>query len=287
MLGEWELRPARLEASDGQIPFAKSLRFARSMQDPLSSAEKEQERFTDKCSGVAMAGTEPKKTLARHRAYEAIKDKILYLELRPGDIISEGQIAKRLDIGRTPAREALLLLEREGLIEIRENVGFTARAFGLEEIEEYRLIRAMIEEYAITMAIQRITEDELEALRENIRNLAGCLGDNSFMQASKYASEFHEIIYRAARSDVVRETIAGLNSKFLWIRAAAMSSKRGIVQCVTEHSLILEQVEKKDIGKAKKYMRKHIKSGWRKLAEVTWLFRSTVTGRLDNNRKHP
>jgi DNA-binding GntR family transcriptional regulator len=226
-----------------------------------------------------MLAMQPKKNLARHRAYEAIKNKILYLELRPGDIISEAQIAKRLDVGRTPAREALLLLERDGLIEIKENVGFTVRRFGLEEIEEYRLIRAMIEDYAMTKAVQRITKDELEALREGIKSLAECLGDGNFMKAVKYASEFHEIIYRAARSEVLLETIAGLNSKFLWIRAAALTGKGAVAECVAQHSLILDQIKKKDISKAKKLMRNHIKSGWRKLADLTCLFSGTLSDR--------
>jgi DNA-binding GntR family transcriptional regulator len=229
-----------------------------------------------------MVTKQPKKTLARHSAYEAIKNKILYLELRPGDVISEAQIAKNLGIGRTPAREALLLLEKEGLIEIKENVGFTVRKFGLEEIEEYRLIRTLVEEYAISKAIQRITKAELEALRENLKKLKECTRDGNLLNAVKYESEFHEIIYRAARSDVVRETISGLNSKFLWIRAAALSKKGTVAQCAAQHSLILEEIEKKDIGKAKRHMRQHLKSGWGKLVDLRWLFSDTDNGRLGN-----
>jgi|WetSurMetagenome_2_1015567.scaffolds.fasta_scaffold245156_1 GntR family transcriptional regulator, rspAB operon transcriptional repressor len=218
-----------------------------------------------------MEKKKPKKTLARYAAYEAIKNKILYLEMRPGDVISEVQIAKNLSVGRTPAREALLLLEKEGLIEIKENVGFTVRKFGLQEIEEYRLIRTLIEEYAITMAIQRITKAEMKALKENTKRLKESVTNGNFLDSVKYESEFHEIIYNAARSDVVRETISGLNSKFLWLRAAALS-KDGAGECLAEHILILEQIEKKDINRAKNLIRLHLKHGWGTLVNLKWLF---------------
>jgi DNA-binding GntR family transcriptional regulator len=229
-----------------------------------------------------MEENKPKKTLARYTAYEAIKNKILYLELRPGDVISEAQIAKSLGVGRTPAREALLLLEKEGLIEIKENVGFTVRKFGLEETEEYRLVRTLIEEYAVSMAIQRITKEELEALRENVKQLSKTLETGDLMSAVRYESEFHEMIYRAARSDVVRETVSGLNSKFLWIRAAALSKKGAVAQCVIQHSQILQEIEKKDIGGAKKRLRQHLKNGWGRLVDLRWLFGGTDTGKLGN-----
>jgi len=157
------------------------------------------------------------------------------------------------------------------LIEIKENVGFTVRKFGLQEIEEYRLIRTLIEEYAITMAIQRITKAEMKALKENTKRLKESVTNGNFLDSVKYESEFHEIIYNAARSDVVRETISGLNSKFLWLRAAALS-KDGAGECLAEHILILEQIEKKDINRAKNLIRLHLKHGWGTLVNLKWLF---------------
>jgi len=213
-----------------------------------------------------------KQPLSRHIVYEAIKNKILYLELRPGDIVSESQIAKTLNVGRTPAREALLLLENEGLIEIKSNIGFTVRKFGIEEIEEYRLIRTMIEECALTIAIQRITDDQLEALRQNVVHLRECDREDRFLDSVYYESEFHTIIYEAARSEVLRETLSSLNSKFLWIRAAALSKKGAVLQCATQHAQILEAIEKKNISLAKKRMRQHLKSGWGKVVQLRWLF---------------
>jgi DNA-binding GntR family transcriptional regulator len=215
-----------------------------------------------------------KKKLARYTAYEAIKNKILYLELRPGDVISETQIAKNLGTGRTPAREALLLLEKEGLIEIKENVGFSVRTFGIEELEEYRVIRSVIEEYAVAMAIQRMTADEVGELRKNLDGLKACVADGNFLNSVKYETEFHEIIYRAARSDVVRETISGLNSKFLWIRAASLTRRENVAQCLAEHTRIFKEIEAKNVAGAQKGLRRHLKHGWGNLRDLRWLFRS-------------
>ena len=120
-----------------------------------------------------------KDVLLRYAAYQAIKDKILYLELKPGDRLSEGEIGRSLGIGRTPVREALLLLEKERLIEIKAGSGFSVCRFSQEEIEDYRLIRTTIENIALALSIQRITETELKILRENIQNLEENIAQNN------------------------------------------------------------------------------------------------------------
>jgi DNA-binding GntR family transcriptional regulator len=215
----------------------------------------------------------PKETLSRHTAYEAIKEKIFYLDLRPGTKISENEIAKSLNMGRTPVREALLLLEKEGLIEIKAGSGFNVRWFRVEELDDYRLLRTNMEEISIAMAIQRITEAELESLKESVKYLEKYVGDNNIRNVIRYESKFHDIIYKATKSDVIRETLSGLNDKFLWMRAAALTRKGAAAEFLGHHKRILRAIEKKDVKEAKKLIRLHMKKGSEKLRDVTWLLR--------------
>jgi DNA-binding GntR family transcriptional regulator len=182
-------------------------------------------------------------------------------------VFTEAEISKRLNAGRTPVREALLLLEKEGLIKIRHNVGFMIRQFGAKEIDEYRIIRAFIEKHALSLAIPNMTDTHLDQLHENLKNLQRSIQQNNFLESVRYETEFHEIIYDAAESEVVHETLEGLNNKFLWIRAAAMSNRSAPDQCLEQHQRILNEIENKDISKAKKYMHQHLNSGWKKLTK--------------------
>jgi DNA-binding GntR family transcriptional regulator len=213
-----------------------------------------------------------KRTLLRHSAYEAIKGKILCLELRPGDRLSEAEIAESLGIGRTPVREALLSLEKEGLIEIKAGSGFNVSRFSLQEMDDYRLVRMAIEHLSLDLAIQRIMDAELKALRENLQNLERHIDDRNIRNIVKYESEFHDIIYKATRSGVICETIAGLNTKYLWMRAVTLSMKGAAAECLTQHESILVMIEKKDVAGAQSMMDLHLTRGWERLFNVPWLF---------------
>ncbi len=219
---------------------------------------------------------ESKGTLLRQSAFEAIKDKIIYLELRPGDRLSEAEAAHSLGMGRTPVREALLLLEKEGLIEIRAGSGFNVRRFSIQEMDDYRMVRTAIEHLSLTLVVDRITDAELQALRQNLRELEKHLDSNDLRKIVQYEGEFHDIIYRATRSGVIYETLSGLNSKFSWIRAVTLSMKGAGAECLTEHKKILAMIEKKDVAEAQKMVDAHLKRGWERLFDVPWLFKNTL-----------
>ena len=219
-----------------------------------------------------------KMALLRYTAYEAIKDKIVYLDLKPGERLSEKEIANSLGIGRTPVREALLLLEKERLIEINAGYGFSVRRFTREEVEDYRLVRIAIENLSLALAIQRITETEVEALGENLRNLESNIDSHNLRNVVKHESEFHEIIYGSTRSHVIRDTISGLNAKFLWLRSVALSMKGASEDCLIQHKDIYRAIQKKDVQEAQRMMEHHLKSGWSRLNDILWIFKDTRYG---------
>ena len=226
-----------------------------------------------------------KAALLRHTAYEAIKDKILYLDLKPGDRVSEKEIANSLGIGRTPVREALLLLEKERMIEIKAGSGFSVCRFTREEVEDYRLVRTAIENLSLALAILRITETEVEALRENLRNLGSNIDSHNLRNVVKHESEFHEIIYGSTRSHVIRDTISGLNAKFLWLRSVALSMKGTAEECLIQHKDIFHAIEKKDVAEAQRLMNHHLKSGWNRLHDIMWIFGDTRYGETQHFSK--
>jgi DNA-binding GntR family transcriptional regulator len=226
-----------------------------------------------------------KEVLLRHTAYEAIKDKILYLELKPGDRLSESEIAKSLDIGRTPVREALLLLEKERLIEIKAGSGFSVCRLTQEELEDYGLVRTAIEHLSLALAIARITKTELKALRENLRNLERNIDSHNLRNVVKHESEFHDIIYRSTKSHVIRETISGLNAKFLWLRSVALSMRGAAEECLIQHGDIFSAIEKGDVSGAQRLMGQHLKSGYSKLNDFLWIFEDRKFGETQHPSK--
>src|SRR5512133_2440503 len=103
----------------------------------------------------------------RFKAYKAIKEKIIYLELKPGEKIFENQLAESLGVSRTPVREALLMLEHEKLVTCSDSLGFIVKRFSRKDIEEYFALRIAIEEFVIALVLEKITKEEIAGLKEN------------------------------------------------------------------------------------------------------------------------
>ncbi|MFH1114702.1 MAG: GntR family transcriptional regulator [Pseudomonadota bacterium] len=201
----------------------------------------------------------------RFAAYKAIKDRILYLDLRPGEKIAENQIALELGVSRTPVREALLMLQNEKLVECNDRTGFIVRRVSASEIAEYFAVRSVIEEFVMSLVLERITEKELEALRENVREAERYVDAGDIRNIIKTSSEFHEILYKAAKSEVLLETISSLVDKFQWLRSLALSASRGAKQSVAQHKKILAAIEKRDSKRLKTLLRAHFRGAQNRL----------------------
>jgi DNA-binding GntR family transcriptional regulator len=213
-----------------------------------------------------MMARQLKESVLRFTAYKAIKDKIIYLDLKPGEKILESEIAESLSVSRTPVREALLMLENEKLVECNGSMGFIVRKFSAREIDEYFAVRKVIEEFVMSLVLQRITEPELKTLRENIQEAERHVEAGDIRNIIRYESEFHELLYRAAKSEVLFETISGLTDKFRWLRAIALNARGGARQSITQHKKILTAIEKKDFKKLRALVRTHLTDAQKKLS---------------------
>jgi DNA-binding GntR family transcriptional regulator len=207
-----------------------------------------------------------KENVFRYTAYNVIKDRIIHLQLRPGEKILEAEIAAGLNMSRTPVREALLMLEHEKLVECKGSTGFTVRRFSAREVEEYFAVRRVIEEFVMSLVLERITDTEVTALRQNLKEARQYVAGRETVNIIRSESEFHEILYRAAKSDVLFETISGLTDKFRWLRAVALNAAGGAAESVAEHEKILSAIERRDARALKTIVRTHLSHAEKKLA---------------------
>jgi DNA-binding GntR family transcriptional regulator len=207
------------------------------------------------------------KTL-RHQAYNAIKDKIIFLQVKPGESLFDSELAKELGIGRTPVREALLMLENEKLVESKNKLGYIVRKLSREEAYDYFAIRQVIEDFAIPLIIKGLTDNIIAELEQNIEKVKGYVEGNDFQNIIRYETEFHEILYRATNSKVFIEVISGLVDKFQWLRAMGLSAPGGVQQSLGEHMKIFAAYKAGDISEIKKVTEVHIQSARDKFASM-------------------
>ncbi|MCP4686951.1 MAG: GntR family transcriptional regulator, partial [Desulfobacterales bacterium] len=115
-----------------------------------------------------------RKSMGQH-VFEHLKQTIIRGDVSPGNRLVESRIADAMGVSRTPVREALHKLEREGLLMKQPRGGFIVLGLNREEIEETFGIRSVLEGYAAKMAAIKHQEEELFVLEDKIDEYQECL----------------------------------------------------------------------------------------------------------------
>lgn len=134
-------------------------------------------------------------------ATEAIREAILDGSLAPGSRLKEEELARELGISRTPIREALLVLQSDGLIETAPNRGATVRRYAPADLDELYQLRAVLEGHAARVAAERIGPAEIELLLESCSRFDGLRESGDIKALVAENQLFHETILGATGSD--------------------------------------------------------------------------------------
>ena len=202
----------------------------------------------------------------RDRIYDYIKQQILSDKIPEDAILVETRLAEQMGVSRTPIREALHFLGKEGLLELLPRAGYRMRRVDWDEFEEIVQIRKVVETLAATWAITRIKSEELEALRRNVLQSEATLRQGDLSVFPELDAQFHEILARASGSKRLIDLIQVLRSDMLRYRikslhradtaALALDGHRRIFQCVLErNSSGIEDAVRNHLDQAKKTIR--------------------------------
>lgn len=134
-------------------------------------------------------------------ATDLIRDAIIDGRLAPGERLKEVELATELGISRTPVREALLVLQTEGLVEAVPNRGATVRAHTAEDLDDLYQLRALLEGYAARRAATRITEEDVARLRASCERFDALQENDDLRDLVKENVFFHSTIIEIAGSD--------------------------------------------------------------------------------------
>jgi DNA-binding GntR family transcriptional regulator len=133
-------------------------------------------------------------------ATELIREAIVDGRLKPGQRLKEEDLARQLGISRTPIREALLMLQVEGLIVATPNRGATVRVHTPEDLDDLYALRALLEGHAARRAGQRITEEEVELLRDSCDRFDALSPEHDLRELVRENLFFHSTILDIAGS---------------------------------------------------------------------------------------
>jgi DNA-binding GntR family transcriptional regulator len=225
----------------------------------------------------------PQPDLVGHRMTESIRELILTGEFPPGSKISQESLANRFGASRIPVREALSRLESDGLVVLKANRGAWVAKLDLKECLEIYKIRERVEPLALSEAVARISEAEIDRLEELVLAMESATETEVFLRLDR---EFHLASYRAADM----QQLAGMVERFWnttqhYRRAfTELLGSEGSWIIHAEHKLIIDALRRRDSVGAAHLLHEHIRRTRFELERHQELFSAPAQGAAPRRR---
>ena len=163
-----------------------------------------------------------KNVSSKERAYDDLRFRIITQELPPGELLKEKELMEHYGIGRTPLREILIELHRQGLIRRVPRAGTWVAPLDLDFVKEIAEVRVPLERMAGKLAAERITAEELQRLEDLLAKAESIRATREapLSDLIQTESRFHHVVYAAARNGKLQELLLEFQSitSRLWHR---------------------------------------------------------------------
>lgn len=206
---------------------------------------------------------EPYRSIA-DQIYENLKGSIINGEIKPGDRLFEAELASTFHASRTPVREAFRRLEQDHLVERLAQGGVRVPTINRETIEDLYNLRSVLEGYALELACDRITPEEVTTMKQiraqalELLKSSESARDYVLKRLLELNSLFHETIYQATGSKFLIKVISNLRAIVMGMRARSIQADREWLQVWHEHSRLIEHLERGEKERAVKLIKEHV-----------------------------
>lgn len=190
-------------------------------------------------------------------AFRTLRETILRGHLRPDQKLSENQLATAMGVSRTPIRQAIHMLETEGLVTTQRRQ-ITVTAFEVEELEEVYLIRRALEGLATELAAINLTDEELQELNEVVELMGFYLERDNLAALQQTTREFHQRIYNASRNRMLITMLANLWDYIESAGGAVAGADRLTPDPLKGHRIILRALNDRDPLLARRLAEGHV-----------------------------
>ena len=196
----------------------------------------------------------------RDVVFNTLRRAIITGEFAPGERLMEISLANRLGVSRTPVREAIRKLELEGLVIMIPRKGAQVAKITEKSLRDVIEIRCVLEEFAASLACERITEEGKEKLKEAHRQFVEAAQTNDIIDIVEKDEQFHDAIFQATCNDRLITIINNLREQFYRYRMEYVKDIEQHSVLVTEHEQLLHAIFNQDRETAKQIMRTHLKN---------------------------
>ncbi len=194
----------------------------------------------------------------RDVVFQTLRNAILRGDLEPGERLMEIRLAGKLGVSRTPIREAIRMLELEGLVVMVPRRGAQVASMSEENLRDVMEVRESLEELAVELACIRMTEEDLEKLRAAEEDFRAALEEGNSIRIADSDEHYHEVIYRATGNHRLLQILYNLRLHMYRYRLEYIRDQRSRELLCREHEQILDGLSRRDPEEALKAVRAHI-----------------------------
>lgn len=194
----------------------------------------------------------------REKVYDTLKQMIIDGVIKPGERIIETEYSNKFQISRTPIREAIRMLELEGLVESQTTGGVIVKTLTREEISEIYKIRIALESLIIEEIIKKINNQDIKKLEKVLKNTKKAFEVKDIEKVFSLFTEFNQILYDIASLPKVTGMINNINLYLKRFRKLSIDNPSRKEEAFEDHVQILEAIKNKELSTAISINRIHL-----------------------------
>lgn len=191
--------------------------------------------------------------------YTIIHNNIVNLKLAPGIMISEKDISEKLQVSRTPVREAFIRLSHEALVNILPQKGTFVSKIDLMRVQEERFLRESLESAVLEIFVKFHTEESIDRLKKNLEKQKNAINENDIAKFVDYDDQFHSIMFDETRKHLCYRVIQSFSSHYRRIRYLSMYIADVSKSNIEQHQELIDAISAHNAVKANDVMKKHIR----------------------------
>ena len=204
----------------------------------------------------------------RDVVFNTLREAILKGDLQPGERLMELQLAAKLGVSRTPIREAIRMLEQEGLAITIPRKGAEVAKMTLKGMEDVLEIREALDELAVQLACARITEEQLSLLKDRKKEFEHSLKSGKLKAIAEADVKFHDVIYEATGNPKLVNLLNNLREQIYRYRVEYLKNAQNHPVLIREHEAIYQALIKRDRDAAMVSIREHVSNQANAVKEV-------------------
>ena len=196
----------------------------------------------------------------RDLVFTTLRQAILKGELEPGERLMEIQLADKMGVSRTPIREAIRKLEKEGLVIMIPRRGAEVAGISKKMLKDVLEVRLTLEELAFKLAIEHDDGTLTDRLTAQQKSFEEGVRRGDILEMAENDENFHFMIYEAAGNDKLRELLYNLRENMYRYRMEYLKDENAHRQLIAEHAEMIRCIREKDVETGLKLVRQHIEN---------------------------